>query len=644
MAERDGLHGLLEQTKAERCALCHSDHHGGDFAIVNERSFAHAGIADVQAFDHGLLDFPMEGKHLELDCSECHTYSEAPILPKGEKRFRGLDQDCSTCHDDAHDGAMTIGCIRCHGQESFGFDGLDAFEHEFFVPLIGGHADLSCDQCHDTGRHTLDAIGRMGRPAAARECASCHESPHERAFLQGVAELAGKSEAASCGACHKAQHTSFRDERLELAKSQHALSGFRLDPPHEAVACDDCHDPGLPFEARYPGRGQNQCASCHEDPHGGQFDALPFAVAGCIACHDRESFTPHTYTVEDHDQSAMPLTGQHRDAECELCHLIEEEGAPRTFVGTSTSCGDCHEDAHMGYFDQRAATIAELSAPECGSCHETETFTQVEDGRFDHGFWTAFPIDGAHAQEDCQSCHQDAHEPDRFGRTFGRVARHDGAFQGCATCHEDPHEGGFDGPGFPAQVEGRRDCARCHETSSFRAAADTFDHELWTGFALEDAHAAADCTACHTPLRRPDARGRTWGEARGKRCEDCHDDPHVGQFERNNGRTNCVRCHKSGKSFTELAFHHNWHSRFLLDEAHETLSSAASCHGPVQTEAWVEASPLPAALGMECVDCHGVHEDQIAAQAEEEGWVMGMAMARTMAMTCDHCTDAAGPG
>ena len=34
------------------CAMCHSEHHGAGFALVNRRSFAVAGVADVERFDH----------------------------------------------------------------------------------------------------------------------------------------------------------------------------------------------------------------------------------------------------------------------------------------------------------------------------------------------------------------------------------------------------------------------------------------------------------------------------------------------------------------------------------------------------------------------------------------------------------------
>ena len=101
---------------------------------------------------------------------------------------------------------------------------------------------------------------------------------------------------------------------------------------------------------------------------------------------------------------------------------------------------------------------------------------------------------------------------------------------GCASCHEDVHEGRFDASEHLLEVDGRSDCARCHSTASFRDASDDFDHARWTGWPLDGAHAAADCTSCHAPLRRPDAHGRTWARANGTDCASCHEGPHGDQF------------------------------------------------------------------------------------------------------------------
>jgi hypothetical protein len=211
----------------------------------------------------------------------------------------------------------------------------------------------------------------------------------------------------------------------------------------------------------------------------------------------------------------------------------------------------------------------------------------VPEADFDHGEWTGFAVEGAHRQAECTVCHPLAEEPDERGRRFGYVEEHFGVFTGCVTCHEDPHGGLFDRKPALAQIAGREDCARCHDSSSFRALVEPFDHGRWTGFALVEDHAAAACTDCHAPLRRPDELGRTIDRANGPSCADCHIDPHAGQF-----RVDAV---------TERD------ARFALGDAHADVA-CASCHDTTTAADGrdvVRYRPLP----ITCIECHGVHED-----------------------------------
>lgn len=622
-----GLHGRLAEDQ-RTCATCHSDHHGETFAMVNDVSFAKAGVPDVEAFDHGLVGFDMRGAHLELECTECHAHAFDPVIEEGLTRFIGLSQRCASCHEDPHEGQLGSSCSDCHVQESF--ETIVARGHDEHLPLIGGHAQLTCRECHEEGsEHALEAVADAGSHApAGRACLDCHDSPHGARFASRSARTAKLSLEASCVVCHEHEHTSFRDERIELDPVQHAASGFSLDAPHHQADCASCHDPGLAtFEERHPGRKQDDCASCHEDPHGGQFDTGPFAAQGCVACHGRHEFTPHHFDVELHARTGLPLEGAHRGADCEDCHRIESEGAPRTFRGTETTCAGCHGDAHDGFFDSRTAELEPVEHGDCARCHASTSFDDVPQGHFDHGHWTGFPLGGAHAVEGCESCHAPTDVPDALGRRFGRVlpehgvlhALHGGPEVGlaCAACHEDPHEGAFDAPGLPADFDGRQGCARCHTDSSFRDLSLGFDHGLWTGFVLDGAHASAACSDCHAPQRPALPNGRSWQAAAGSDCSACHEDPHAGQFDERlpDGTlaTSCVRCHTNTESFAEIRFEHNWDSRFKLDETHAALD-CAQCHGveSIRGHEVVRYTPL----GTDCTDCHGVRASSLRKQLE----------------------------
>jgi hypothetical protein len=594
-----GLHGAVAKEHGRHCAPCHSEHHGEGFDVVNRQSFIQAGVPDPEKFDHNLVGYAMEGKHLELECEKCHENAKVDVLPAGETRFLGLARDCAECHEDPHKGKMSVACAECHTERSF--EEHFSRGHEEHLHLLGGHADVGCRDCHapDTV-HALEEIG-TGLGTAARACADCHESPHSPEFVAGIGIVAKRKIGATCLACHQAEHTGFADERLTVTPEHHAQSGFALTEPHHEVACEKCHAPGAEFAARYPGRDANHCATCHDDPHGGQFGAGPFGANGCLECHDRKRFEPPAFDVEKHVGTSMALTGRHVETECRACHKVPAENQPRVFRGTEGRCASCHGDAHRGFFAPHVEVLEKTERGTCAACHTTEAFsTSGGDADFDHAQWTGFAIVGAHAQSACEACHPRGAEADSQGRTFGRVADHFGEYKGCATCHENPHGDDFDGKARPKEVEGRTGCARCHSQTSFRSFPEEFDHGLWTGFRLRGAHAEANCSACHTPLRKPDASGRTWKRARGAACADCHDDAHAGQFARR-GRTDCAKCHRSALSFSQLRFNHDTHTKFRLGDAHERVACDA-CHKPVRVGGREVKKYRP--MRSRCVDCH----------------------------------------
>lgn len=600
-AER-GLHGTLAPELGSRCALCHSDHHGSSFALVNRRSFALAGVPDPTRFDHALVGFAMEGRHLELGCVDCHAQAEALLLPIGAQRFLGLAQDCASCHDDPHQGRMGRACADCHAQQDFA---RVAFrEHDAELPLAGAHERVDCRSCHaQAGPHALEHDGgpRAERPAP-RQCLDCHPSPHAEGFVRGAASTARLDFGASCVECHLLEHESFRDERLALDPTRHAASGFRLDPPHDRARCADCHDPSLESHAlRHPGRGPDDCQSCHDDPHGAQFAPAAGAATDCTACHARTHFEPHLFGPREHERAGFALEHGHAALDCRACHADPHPGAPRLFRGTPARCESCHADAHEGAFERFAEELAAEPAGSCSACHLPTRFADVPEQRFDHGRWTGFPIAGAHAQAECALCHPPSAERDATGRSFGRVHPRYDAQRSCAACHLDPHRGAFDGPELPRESEGRASCARCHGEVSFRSLEGAFDHGLWTGFALEHRHAAIGCADCHPPGRAPSGEHLARGPAAGRACAECHADPHVGQFQ-SAGSTDCARCHQSAASFAELAFDHGRDSRFALDQAHARLACNA-CHTSFLHEGTLRARYKP--LGTECADCHG---------------------------------------
>ena len=612
-----GFHGGLDPEQAKGCGLCHAEHHGANFAMVGEQSFTLAGFQGRAGFDHNHVDFAMDGAHLEEACDACHVYADFQVLPDGEQRYGGLSRDCATCHEDPHEGSYVRACADCHTQTSF--DSLIAVNHEQHLPLIGAHADVACSTCHEAdGSHGLAAIVRKADAPPARGCADCHDVPHASTFLRRIANQTHTTVANSCAECHQAEHLNFADDAAAMSANFHRASGFDLDAPHTDLDCAACHgEAHLDFSERFPGRKANQCVACHEDPHEGQFDASALAPNGCVDCHETTHFAPHAFTLDDHDATSMPLVGSHVQVDCHSCHGADAAGT-RAFHGVDSSCETCHDDAHAGHFLSRQAESEPHPEGSCAVCHQPTTFAQVLG--FDHTRWTGFPIHGAHEQADCESCHPRSDAADALGRRFGRVEEHFGAFHGdldtsCVICHADPHGGGFDGPGKPRQVEGRRGCVRCHSESSFRSLTVDFHHGRWTGFPLDGAHAQADCATCHAPLNQADANGRTWSAAAGSACVDCHADPHQAQFLVD-GSTDCAKCHAAGLNFRELVFDHDLDARFPLEGAHEDVACAA-CHSTEAVESAMESALERVTfvryrpLERECVACHGVNKEAL---------------------------------
>ncbi|MCU7854879.1 MAG: cytochrome c3 family protein, partial [Candidatus Thiodiazotropha sp. (ex Lucinoma borealis)] len=74
----------------------------------------------------------------------------------------------------------------------------------------------------------------------------------------------------------------------------------------------------------------------------------------------------------DHFSTGFPLTGEHRNVECDSCH---DKGQ---FAGTPVLCDGCHNDT-----DASGKTMNHIrSDDQCDDCHTTVGWHVA---RFDHG-------------------------------------------------------------------------------------------------------------------------------------------------------------------------------------------------------------------------------------------------------------------
>ncbi len=530
------------------CASCHPDHRGRDAALTDLKA--------LEAFDHSVTGFPLEGGHADAECEACH---------EEEGEFTGLDPTCHTCHRDEEPHGVDEGrtdqlllCESCHGPEEWSppvfalgrFDHTDPDQVDYV--LSGAHEPVDCVGCH---------IDALFVPTASDACTDCHRSKHRADAFDARCEdchevvdnwrvrgfdhtltgflLEGRHEDVSCGDCHGSRrtdlvpHEACEDCHTDVHSAQFVprtcdtchdifVEGFRLPDfdhgtteyplrgAHVEVICADCHGP-LP-DSTFADLPHTDCDDCHEDNHDGQFEPT-----ACAMCHD-DAAGDWRVSDFDHARTSFPLTGEHVEVACESCHPGEQWQVPYD------TCADCHTEHPHG----------DLATPSCATCHTTAAFVPP---RFDHEE-TAFSLAPQHREVACVDCHE--------VETFTDVD------DTCAACHERP-KGHFDGA-----------CGTCHSgTDWFPADLGDQDHAV-TGFPLEGSHDRIACEDCHPAGQRRSSAQQS--------CVSCHvdDDIHRGMLS-----TTCSDCHEP-TTWMRSRFRHQW-TGWPLRGAHR-LAACQDCH------------------------------------------------------------------
>ncbi len=398
------------------CADCHADPHRGQQGAGGcDTCHSPAGWKPATGFDHARTRFPLSGAHAKAACLACHRQpagaESAKTLVLAQFKGGALPS-CVRCHADPHRGKQGADCTACHDTSSFAQARTAGFDHERTAyPLRGRHRAVACARCHSAGRAT--------RIAAFERCETCHVDAH-------AGQLA---KAGGCSTCHGVE--SFTPSLYGV--EQHQKTGFVLRGGHLAVPCVACHrqveSRGLPPEFGRTAAGHSvarfrfaatACRDCHQDPHRGQFDRYA-AGGGCAACHGEESWRSVRF---DHDRSAFPLRGKHRETDCSRCHARSAERAGAATAGLmlsglATDCAGCHRDVHAGQ-------LAKGNATACERCHGTDDFHRTA---FDHQRDATYQLDGAHVGVPCAACHLTETHGDRT------VVRYKPLPHTCDGCH-----------------------------------------------------------------------------------------------------------------------------------------------------------------------------------------------------------------
>jgi len=345
------------------------------------------------------------------------------------------------------------------------------------------------------------------------------------------------------------------------------------------------------------------CVECHPDPHPGTL----YGGAACDSCHGLNSWRvvhyEHPLNATDVDIAEMDL-GIHAVIGCERCHpvvtvettvnvsgsIVSTTGVGGRKPAPDPRCQTCHKPVHGG-------------STNCSTCHTPISWRTTRP--LPRGHWPLVGMHqnvsclGCHIRADkpstrCNSCHPSPHGPsvtncERCHSPIGwRVVRFNHASTGfalnrahqalqCQACHTR----GFTRAASCTQCHrsphgpGFSDCSRCH-TTSFDAAA-AFNHSR-TGFPLTGAHTRLACSRCHV--------GLNFSKPTSGACTNCHRNPHGAGF------STCTRCHNT-TSFRQVSFNHLAATGFGITGLHTRLS-CSSCH-PGLAFASVRA----------CTSCHG---------------------------------------
>jgi hypothetical protein len=285
-------------------------------------------------------------------------------------------------------------------------------------------------------------------------------------------------------------------------------------------------------------------------------DSFP---ADCSICHEGGDW--HTIRDDfefDHAaETGVELRGAHRSAECLRCH--NDRGPVDVFA--AKGCAGCHEDVHR-----------RRQGRDCAACHDEESW-RPNDIIAQHDR-TRFPLVGAHAAVACYRCHE--------GAEVGVFAPTDTQ---CEACHREDLARATDpdhvASGFTTA------CDRCHIATTWSGAG--FKHP---GFPLTGAHAAADCSDCHTG-------GVFTGTP--SDCYSCHMSEYAATSDPDHTAagfsTSCELCHNTSTWFGAVFAH----TTFPLTGAH-VAADCSGCH----------AGNVFAGTPTDCYSCHMAEYDATA--------------------------------
>jgi hypothetical protein len=276
----------------------------------------------------------------------------------------------------------------------------------------------------------------------------------------------------------------------------------------------------------------------------------------CQNCHTAAGWKPVRNVPEfDHNKTSFPLRGMHEGVACTQCHT------KMVFTNVGTRCADCHADIHRRQFGAN-----------CEQCHNVKGWNVGIQQVKQHE--NRFPLVGAHAALDCESCHKGA----ATGQFLGLSTQ-------CYSCHATDYQK----TSSPAHAAAgfSTTCEQCHSSMDNWSGVN-FDHLKNTGFSLVGAHATLQCSQCHINNQFKGTPAT---------CVGCHMKDFQGTTHPNHVKSGfpqtCQQCHTT-TAWIPATFDHNTVG-FSLTGAHATVP-CAQCH--------VNNNYNLTSANTACVNCH----------------------------------------
>jgi hypothetical protein len=413
----------------------------------------------------------------------------------------------------------------------------------------------------------------LGEKVSNAKCLACHTELKVRVDQNKGYHSSTEVKGKQCASCHNDHHgLNFQILKFDKDKFNHNLSGYKLTGAHSKKKCADCHKDEFISDKKIKSKKLTYLGLKTEclTCHADYHQTT--LSNNCANCHNDEKFKPAPKF--SHNNAKYKLTGKHQKVACLLCHKTTLKNGQKfqEFTGLSfENCTSCHKDVHDNKF-----------GPNCTDCHNTESFLVVAGVKnFDHNK-TNYKLEGKHQKVTCKSCHK--------ARLTTQIK-----YEHCTDCHDDYHNKQFAVKGVSP------DCSACHNLKGFTEFTYSIEKHNTSVFPLKGAHLATPCFACHKKQEK-------WKfKEIGKGCKDCHENIHKTIItDKYYPEESCESCH-TVNTWTEISFDHK-KTKFELEGAH-IKKTCRECH--FNKEKSGHANQKFAGLAINCTSCHkDVHEKQ----------------------------------